>query len=241
MKEKIFFYLIAGLFLLFPLNLRGEVVERIVALVNNEVITLSELEETGKPFFEQVKQTALPSEREEKLKKARVEVLDHLIESKLLEQEIKKRKMEVPDRDVDAAIADVLKATNLTESELKKTIAREGITYSGYRQKVRAEIGKMRLVNREIKSKIVTEEDVLRKSYRENLDKYMDPLEVKIQQIFFPLPAATPQGRPPPFKKLSPSWKGRAGEKILLNWPRNILVVPKLVKGVFWVTSSTKN
>ena len=47
------------------------------------------------------------------MKKARVEVLDHLIESKLLEQEIKKRKIEVPDRDVDAAIADVLKSTNL--------------------------------------------------------------------------------------------------------------------------------
>ena len=43
MKNKIRFCLIAGLFLLFPLHLRGEVKDRIVALVNNEVITLSEL------------------------------------------------------------------------------------------------------------------------------------------------------------------------------------------------------
>jgi peptidyl-prolyl cis-trans isomerase SurA len=156
--------------------------------VNNEVITLSELEETVKPLYEQVRQTSTPAEREQKLKKVREEVLDHLVDSKLLEQEIKKRKFEVPERDVDAAIGDVLKSTNLSENDLKKAIAREGMTYSAYRQKIREELGKMRLVSREIKSKIVIEEETLRKAYQGNLDKFTDPLEVKIQQIFFPFP-----------------------------------------------------
>jgi peptidyl-prolyl cis-trans isomerase SurA len=189
MKNKTLLSLIISLFFfLFPLYLRGEVKERIVALVNNEVITLSELEETVKPLADQVKQTSTPGERAEKLKKVRKEVLDHLVDSKLLDQEIKKRKIEVPDRDVDAAIAEVLKSTNLSENDLKKVIAREGMTYSAYRQKIREELGKMRLVTREIKSKIVIEEETLRKAYRENLDKFTDPLEVKIQQIFFPVP-----------------------------------------------------
>jgi peptidyl-prolyl cis-trans isomerase SurA len=188
MKNKILLGLIVSLFFLFPIYLRGEVKERIVALVNNEVITLSELEETVKPLYDQVRQTSTPAEREEKLKKVREEVLDHLVDSKLLDQEIKKRKIEVPDRDVDGAIAEVLKSTNLSENDLKKVIAREGMTYSAYRQKIREELGKMRLVSREIKSKIVIEEETLRKSYQENLDKFTDPLEVKIQHIFFPLP-----------------------------------------------------
>jgi len=189
MKNKIFLVLIFGFFFLFPLHLRGEVKERIVALVNNEVITLTELEETARPMYDQVKQTSSPAEREKKLKKVREEVLDHLVESKLLDQEIKKRKIEVPDRDVDAAVGDVLKSTNLSENELKKAIAREGLTYSAYRQRIREEIGKMRLVAREIKSKIVIEEETLRKSYQANLERYTDPLEVKIQQIFFPFPS----------------------------------------------------
>jgi peptidyl-prolyl cis-trans isomerase SurA len=174
--------------LFLPLHLRSEVVERIVALVNNEVITLSELEEMGKRLFEQVRQSSTPSEKERKLKNARQEVLNHMIESKLLEQEMRKRKIEVPDRDVDASIDDILKASKMTESDLKKALVREGMTYSAYRQKVKEELGKMRLVNREIKSKIVIEEEVLRKAYRENLEKYTDPLEVKIQQILFSLP-----------------------------------------------------
>jgi len=187
MKIKTLLCMVVGLSLL-PLSLRGEVKERIVALVNNEVITLTELEEMAKPVYDEVKRTSTPAEQEQRLKKVRREVLDRLVDSKLLEQEIKKKKIEVPDRDVDAAIADILKSTNLSENDLKKVIAREGMTYSTYRQKVREELGKMRLVSREIKSKIVIEEETLRKAYQENLEKYTDPMEVKIQQIFFPFP-----------------------------------------------------
>lgn len=174
--------------LLLPLNLWGEVVDRIVALVNGEIITLSELDQMGKLFYEKALQGSTAGEREEKLKKARTEFLDRLIESKLLEEEMKKRKIEVPERDVDAAIQDVLKSSNLTENDMKKALAREGMTYSTYRQKVRDELGKLRLVSREIKSKIVIEEAVLREYYQKNPEKFTDTLEIKIQQIFFPVP-----------------------------------------------------
>jgi peptidyl-prolyl cis-trans isomerase SurA len=193
MKTLAFFLLTAGGFLLFSPNLSGEVVDRIAALVNGDVITLSEVDQMGGPFLEQVRQTSTAAEREEKMKKARVEILEHLIESKLLEEEMKKRKIEVPERDVDAAINDVLKNSGFTEVELRKYLVREGMTYSAYRQKVKDELGKLRLVNREIKSKIVINEDEMRKYYRDNQEKFTDTLEVKIQQIFFPLPPDAPK------------------------------------------------
>ena len=195
MRFNIALFLMFGLWVLLPRYGSGEVVERIVALVNNELITLSELEEIGKPLLDQVRQTAPPAEREERLKKVRRDVLDHLIESKLLEEEMKKKKIEVSDRDVDAAINDVLKASNLSEDGLKKALAREGMTLVGYRQKVREELGKMRLVGREIKSKIVIEDEEVRKRYQENLEKYSEPLEIKIQQVFFPLPPNATKGQ----------------------------------------------
>jgi len=193
MRFKILPILCFGLWILLPCSGSGEVVERIVALVNNELITLSELEEMGKPLLDQVRQTSSPAEREERLKKARREVLDHLIDSKLLEEEMKKKKIEVSDRDVDAAIQDILKTSNLSEDGLKKALAREGMTFTAYRQKVRDELGKMRLVGREIKSKIIIEDDEVRKRYQENLEKYSEPLEVKIQQVFFPLGQDAPK------------------------------------------------
>jgi peptidyl-prolyl cis-trans isomerase SurA len=77
---------------------------------------------------------------------------------------------------------------HFTENDLKKALARDGLTYSYYRQRIREDLGKMHLVNREIKSKIVIKEEDLRKTYSQNLKGYTDPLEVKVQQIFLPIP-----------------------------------------------------
>ncbi len=185
---KIGIWLLIASFFLTPADLPGEVVERIVALVNNEVITLSELEEAAAYFFRDLKETTLPSEREEKLKGARKEILTQLIESKLLEQEIKKRKVEVPERDVDAAIEEIMRENRLSENELKRTLAKDGLTYTAYRKRIHDGLGKMRLINREIKSKLVVKEEDLRKIYQEHLKDYIEPLEVKVQQIFVPVP-----------------------------------------------------
>jgi peptidyl-prolyl cis-trans isomerase SurA len=180
--------LLAVSFLLIPGGSRGEILERIVAVVNNDVITLSELEEAGKRMFEQVKESSLPSEREEKLRKAREAVLDQLIENKLLEQEIKNKKIEVTERDIDAALEQIKQQNQISEDEMKAVLAKDGITLSAYRRRLQDDIGKMRLINREIKSKIVLKEEEVRKNYQDNLTRFTDPAEVKIQQIFFGFP-----------------------------------------------------
>jgi peptidyl-prolyl cis-trans isomerase SurA len=188
LRVQLVFCLLAVSFLLLPNPTRGEIVERIVAVVNSDVITLSELEEAGKQLFEQVKQSSLPEELEEKLRKARGAVLDQLIEDKLLEQEIKNRKVEVTERDIDAAIEQIKQQNQVNEDELKAILAKDGITLSAYRRRLHDEIGKMRLISREIKSKIVIEEEELRKNYQDHLARFTDPAEVKVQQIFFAIP-----------------------------------------------------
>lgn len=181
--------LLGWILLLFsPSLLESEVIDRIIALVNNEVITLSELEEVGGRLFEQIEESTLPSEREEKLKRARREVLEQLIEHKLLEQEIKKRKVEVSEREVDAALAEIMKQNRLSEKELKAALAKEGLTYSAYRRHIRDDLSKMRLINREIKSKIVLQEEELKKIYQARIKEFTEPEEVKLQQIFLPFP-----------------------------------------------------
>ncbi|MGD0627164.1 MAG: peptidylprolyl isomerase [Thermodesulfobacteriota bacterium] len=208
--EKIIPYLIAGLLFFSLGGTRGEVVERIVALVNTEVVTLSELEEEGRHFFDQVQRSTSPSEREEKLREARKAVLDQLIENKLLDQEIRSKKIEVPEREVDAAIQDIMNQNHLTENELKKALAKDGLTYSHYRQRLRESLGKMHLVNREIKSKIVIKEEDLRKTYSQNLKGYTDPLEVKVQQIFLPIPQWATEEQITTIRKEAQSILGKA-------------------------------
>jgi peptidyl-prolyl cis-trans isomerase SurA len=174
--------------LLAPLRTGGEVVERVVAVVNDEVIFLSELEEYGKRYFEEIRKKALPSELQEKLSQAKKDALQQLIENKLLEQEMKKRKVEVSTRDIDAAIEDLLRENRITLDELKMVLAKEGMTLTTYRERLRDNIGKMRLISREIKSKIVIKEEDMRKVYRDRIEELTLPLEVQVQQIFFAVP-----------------------------------------------------
>ena len=206
--------LLAASFLLFPDGTRGEIVERIVAVVNNDVITLSELEEAGRRMFEQVQQSSLPAEREEKLQKARRAVLDQLIENKLLDQEIKNKKVEVAESDVDGAIEQILRENRISENELKGILAKEGITLSTYRRRIHDELGKLRLINREIKSKIVIKEEDLKKRYQDNLAKFTDPAEVKVQQIFFVIPQLAAEAQVASIRKeaLAILEKARSGE-----------------------------
>ena len=206
--------LLAVSFLLFPDGTRGEVVERIVAVVNNDVITLSELEEAGGRLFEQVKQSSLPEEREEKLQKARRDLLDQLIENKLLEQEVKNKKVEVSERDVDAAIQQILQQNHASENDLKEMLVKEGITLSTYRRRIHDELVRMRLINREIKSKIVIKEEDVRKNYQDNLAKFTDPAEIKVQQIFFGIPQLATEAQVAPIRQeaLAILEKARGGE-----------------------------
>jgi peptidyl-prolyl cis-trans isomerase SurA len=190
--KRFLLFVAVGFILLFPFPSQSEVLDRIVALVNNEVITLSELEQAGRNVFEEVRQNTPAREQATQLKSAHEEILDQLIENKLLEQEMRNKKIEVSDRDVDMAIQDIMKENKLNENELKIALAKNGMTYSIYRQQLRNDIGKMRLVTREIKSKIVIKEEDLRKKYSENLKEYTEPLMVKVQQIFLPFsPGAT--------------------------------------------------
>jgi peptidyl-prolyl cis-trans isomerase SurA len=174
--------------LLTPLRTAGEVVERFVAVINSEVIFLSELEEFGKRYFEEIRKKAPPSERQEKLNQARKEVLDQLIENKLLEQEIKKRKVEVSNKELDATIEDILKQNRITLDDMKMALAKQGMTLASYRERLRDDIGKTRLLNREIKSKIVISEEDVRKAYKDRIQEFTLPLEVRVQQIFFAVP-----------------------------------------------------
>lgn len=186
-----------------PPQIGGEIVERLVAIVNDEVIFLSELNEYGRHYFEELRKKTPPSEFPEKMSKAKKEVLDQLIESKLLDQEIKKKKIEVSTKDVDAAVEDLLRQNRITLDDLKMVLAKEGMSLTAYRERLRDNIGKMRLISREIKSKIVIKEEDVRKVYQERMKDLMIPLEVQVQQIFFPVPRDASRDRVAAIEKVA--------------------------------------
>ena len=149
------------------LNARAEVVDRIVALVNDEIITLRELNDAAQPYVEKVMASQKTDEQKKKITdQIRSEILSKLIDGSLTKQAAVTYGIVVDDTDVDMAIDNFKKAHNLDDEGLEKGLASEGLTLETYRARMKDQILQSRLLTRAVRSKIiVTDEDV--KAYYE--------------------------------------------------------------------------
>ena len=140
----------------------GEYVDRIVAVVNDDIVTLTELNQQLNPYAEQVRAGNFSVEQERKmLFTVREKVLNGLIDQKLTDQEIKKANISVSDPEIDATIERIKEARFFTDEELRQVLRQQGMSMDEYRDQIRTQILRTKLINLEVKSKIViTQEDV---------------------------------------------------------------------------------
>ncbi|KPK28451.1 MAG: hypothetical protein AMJ61_02420 [Desulfobacterales bacterium SG8_35_2] len=148
-------------FLLMPPSHADHLVDRVVAVVNNDVITLSELEKAGREFFERIKTQAPAAEVDRALEKAREEVLSRLVDKFIVQQQAEKLSITVSEQEVDTALDQILARNNATIEDFKKELAAMKISEQEYRENLRDQIVQSKLVSYEVRSRIViTEEDI---------------------------------------------------------------------------------
>ncbi len=138
------------------------IVDRIVAVVNDDIISLFELNRNLRPYQDRVRSLGYSAEKEAAmLYKVRGDVLNKLIDETLTDQEIRRTGIQVPEDEVDAAIERIKSSHMYTDEDLREGLAREGMTYEEYRRRIKEQILRSRMVTREVKSRIViTDEDI---------------------------------------------------------------------------------
>jgi len=83
----------------------GEVVDRIVALVNDDIITLSELNRLFGPYEEKIRALGYPFDQEQQLLfQARNDALNKIIDQKLADQEIKRSNITIDEQEIDEKV-----------------------------------------------------------------------------------------------------------------------------------------
>jgi peptidyl-prolyl cis-trans isomerase SurA len=116
----------------FSINAQAEeplVVDRIVAVVNDEIITLYDLNETLKPYEENIQALSYsPEKARETLFKLRADLLNKLVDEKLADQQIKKNNLTISSREIDSTIERIKESRSYTDEgrvpgESKKTTA----------------------------------------------------------------------------------------------------------------------
>ena len=105
-----------------PVSPGGAVVDRIVAVVNQEIITFSEIEKWSRPFQEEI-QTEDRLERQGRIREIFRKVLDKIIEEKLIEQEARKSGLKVTGKEIEIAIEDVKQRNKINQEGLEQALA----------------------------------------------------------------------------------------------------------------------
>ncbi len=191
--NKIFFMLgmmFIGIVTTFVLPGRGnaqepEIIDRIVAVVNNDIITLYDLNRALKPYEENIKALGYETAKErETLFQVRKDLLDQLIDRELADQEIERAQISVSESDIDGTIERMKEVRSLTDEQLREGLARQGMTMAEYRKEMREQILRTKLVNREVKSKIVVTKEDIKDYYDSHQDEYAGEKNYYLYNIF---------------------------------------------------------
>lgn len=163
-------------------------VNRIVAEVNDDIITLYELDLAATPYIRRVRTMGRPlTEERELLYEVRENMLNQLIDHKLTDQEVRRYNISVSEEAIDNTIEEIKKRSLITDQQLRAGLNEDGMTMEDYRQKIRSQILRTRLVNRQIKSKIVITEEDIQAVYEKNLADYGGETLYRLRQILVSL------------------------------------------------------
>jgi len=152
----------------------GVLVDRIVAQVNDDIITLYELNRKAAPFIKRVQAMARPLEEERRMiYELREKVLNQMVDEKLTDQEIERYNIRIGEEAIDNTIEEMKKQRRMTDQQLRDSLQKEGLTMEEYRTQMKNQILRVRLVNREVKSKIVITDEDIRAYYEKNKAQYV--------------------------------------------------------------------
>ncbi|MEY4583353.1 MAG: hypothetical protein RL701_8056 [Pseudomonadota bacterium] len=168
----------------------AEIIERVVATVNDDAIFLSELRRRAAPFLEQVITGANEAERPQRIKRLYEQFLKELVDDQLIEQTARKMSISVSSSDVEQAIENVRKQNNLDTAHFWEAVKGQGFTEKQYRADVRKQILRLKVTNQRVRSRLNLNDETVREEYDDRVRKARRRQRFHPEHVFFGLPQA---------------------------------------------------
>ncbi len=170
MKRLIFLALIHCLLftVYYSLSYSAVLLDRVVATVNNEVITWSELRRDIELESKEFLKGFTDEDREKKIKELEKSFLNSMIDLKLQLQEAHQAGLDVSPSETDSAIADIKRKYNLTDESLIESLKAEGFTLEEYRTRLAEQILLSKVVRYEVKDNILITDKEIEEYYEAN-------------------------------------------------------------------------
>jgi peptidyl-prolyl cis-trans isomerase SurA len=172
--------------LVFTATAHAAVVDRIAAIVDDEVIALSEVYELGSEFITEkcpnASDTACVHEAE-------LQVLDTLILRVLVRQELIKLELDVTDEELDRSIDQIARDNGLDGIErLKREVEAQGMAWDVYREQLTEQLRTMKFQEAVIKPRITVTDEELLDLYQRSTRDFESPPEATVQAITMRVP-----------------------------------------------------
>jgi peptidyl-prolyl cis-trans isomerase SurA len=166
----------------------SKVVDRVAAVVDNEVVTLSEVEERAASEFERTEHLEPGKTRADAEREALRRSLDQIIAEKLLASQAQALQLQATDAQVDAAIADIKERNRFDDDALDRALAGQGLDRARFRQQVRRELETYQVLQYKVRGRVKISEEDLRNYHQTHPQEFEGDEEVKVRHIFLPVP-----------------------------------------------------
>jgi len=165
----------------------ARMVEKIAAVVGENVVLASEVEEKAGPLMTDISKVTDPDKRSARASSLRREVLESLIDDELILQQAAELKLTVTSDQVDSSIAEIKKQNNIDDDQLREALRAQGMSMANYRADLKRQLLRFRVLNIAVGSRVnVSDEEV--KAYYERHMKGSANTQVRASHIFVAIP-----------------------------------------------------
>ncbi|HEY5604299.1 MAG TPA: peptidylprolyl isomerase [Gammaproteobacteria bacterium] len=166
---------------------KSNAIDRIVAIVNDDVITQAELSVELNIIKQQLRQQQPQLPPDSVLQK---QILDRLVVTRIQLQYAEKRLLKVDDESLNKAIANIAEQNGLDINSFRRALEASGLSYADYRERIRNEIIISRLQQREVQRRInVSEQEIEDFLANQDLQERSNE-EYRLQHILLVVPEA---------------------------------------------------
>ena len=168
---------------------RAEVVDRITAIVNDDIITQTDMAK----FSERLKKGGLTDDLlipDDEVKNAvltdRAKMLQKMIDEKILDSEVRRQNLSVPFERVEQEIRSIAQRNGISRDDLKSAIVEKGITFSQYQDFIKTGLERQALISKQVTAKIkISEDDVAARFSATHKDQAGQSYEYQLAHILF--------------------------------------------------------
>ena len=152
-------------FFSYSMNLYGEVIDRIVAVINDDIITMSEFLQDGEEIYQQLSGVKKYDSLDQASEKVQLDVLTHLIDKRIIHQKAVSLGIVVSDAELTKAFDYMLKRDNMDYAGFNEKLDQAGQTMESYKDLIAERLLQTKLFELEVHSKVVITEPKIKEYY----------------------------------------------------------------------------